>query len=91
MEQIGWNANKFSVDGFSPNHGWIKIDLKPLHILHVTYDNKMRIIKSILPKQEEGKTALPKIREKVQKQGEKLLATPRQADNLFLPGGAVRF
>jgi len=47
---IGWDSNKFSVDGFSPSHGWIKIDLKPLHTLHVTYDNKMRAINQVYSK-----------------------------------------
>jgi len=49
-ERIGWDSNKFSVDGFSPSHGWIKIDLKPLHTLHTTYDNKMRTINQVYSK-----------------------------------------
>nr|MDO8080369.1 transposase [Candidatus Freyarchaeota archaeon] len=50
VDRIGWDSNKFSVDGFSPSHGWIKIDLKPLHTLHVTYDNKMRNINKVYSK-----------------------------------------
>ncbi|WXG41209.1 MAG: transposase [Candidatus Freyarchaeum deiterrae] len=49
-ERIGWDSNKLSVDGFSPTHGWIKIDLKPLHTLHTTYDNKMRNINRVYSK-----------------------------------------
>ena len=41
-QQIAWDSNKFSLDGFSPTQGWLKIDLKPLHTLHITYDNKRR-------------------------------------------------
>jgi len=47
IEQIAWDSNKFSLDGFSPTQGWLKIDLKPLHTLHITYDNKRRHLNRI--------------------------------------------
>ncbi len=46
----GWDANKYSLDGFSPQLGWIRIDLKPLHTLHTTYDNKRRRINKLASK-----------------------------------------
>jgi putative transposase len=39
---IAWDSNKFSLDGFSPHQGWLKLDLRPLHTLHMTYENKRR-------------------------------------------------
>ena len=48
--KIGWDANKYSLDGFSPQLGWIRIDLKPLHTLHTTYDNKRRRINKLASK-----------------------------------------
>jgi len=47
---IGWDSNKFSIDGFSETRGWIKVDLQPLHELHITYDNKFRKINKIYSK-----------------------------------------
>lgn len=44
---IGWDSNKFSLDGFSPNQGWLKIDLPPLHTIHITSKNKYRRINQI--------------------------------------------
>jgi putative transposase len=48
--KIGWDANKYSLDGFSPQLGWIRIDLKPLHTLHITYDNKQRRMNKLASK-----------------------------------------
>ncbi len=42
--KIGWDLNKFSMDGFSPQTGWVRIDLKDLYTKHVCYDNKRRRI-----------------------------------------------
>jgi len=50
QNMIGWDSNKLSLDGFSDNEGWIKVDLKPLHRIHITYDNKMRNINRIYAK-----------------------------------------
>ncbi len=40
--RIGWDSNKFSLDGFSPKTGWVCISLKKLHTAHIAYDNKRR-------------------------------------------------
>lgn len=45
--KIGWDLNKFSMDGFSPETGWIRIDLKDLYTKHVSYDNKRRRINKL--------------------------------------------
>lgn len=42
--KMGWDSNKFSLDGYSPETGWISIDLKELHTAHISYDNKRRKI-----------------------------------------------
>lgn len=47
---IGWDSNKFSLDGFSPKTGWISVDLKELHTVHITYDNKRRRINKLASK-----------------------------------------
>ncbi len=47
---IGWDSNKFSLDGFSPQTGWIAIGLKELHTAHIAYDNKRRRINKIASK-----------------------------------------
>lgn len=44
---IGWDLNKLSMDGFCPELGWIRIDLKDLYTKHVSYDNKRRRINKI--------------------------------------------
>ena len=49
-DTIGWDSNKYSIDGYSENRGWIKVDIQPLHTLHVTYDNKFRRINRIYAK-----------------------------------------
>jgi putative transposase len=46
-KNIGWDLNKFSMDGFSPELGWIRIDLKELYTKRVSYDNKRRRINKI--------------------------------------------
>jgi putative transposase len=47
---VGWDSNKFSIDGYSEQRGWIKVDIQPLHTIHVTYDNKFRRINKIYAK-----------------------------------------
>ena len=47
IQKIGWDLNKFSMDGFSPDLGWVRIDLKDLYTKHVSYDNKRRRINKI--------------------------------------------
>jgi putative transposase len=47
---IGWDSNKFSIDGYSECRGWIRVDIKPLHTLHITHDNKFRKINRIYAK-----------------------------------------
>ncbi len=48
--KIGWDLNKYSIDGFSPVLGWIRIALKTLFTLHIDYDNKKRRINKIASK-----------------------------------------
>ncbi len=46
-QKIGWDLNKYSMDGFSPELGWIRIDLNSLHKVHTAYDNKRRRINKL--------------------------------------------
>ncbi len=48
--RIGWDMNKLTLDGFSPQTGWIEIDLKELQTAHIIYDNKRRRINKIAAK-----------------------------------------
>ena len=62
---IAWDSNKFSLDGFSPQRGWLKIDLNPLHTLHITYDNKLRRINRIYARNKRrGKVLYQKYRKR---------------------------
>jgi len=46
LRKIAWDMNLLSMDGFC-DKGWIKINLKPLYTLHITYENKRRKIQSL--------------------------------------------
>ncbi len=48
--KIGWDLNKYTLDGFSPNLGWIRASLKKLFAIHIAYDNKRRRINRIASK-----------------------------------------
>lgn len=48
--KIGWDLNKFSMDGFNPELGWIRIDLKGLYTKHISYDIKRRRINRLASK-----------------------------------------
>jgi len=48
--KIGWDSNKYTIDGFSPAIGWIRVSLKKLFSIHIAYDNKRRRINRIASK-----------------------------------------
>ncbi|MHC1636356.1 MAG: RNA-guided endonuclease InsQ/TnpB family protein, partial [Candidatus Methanospirareceae archaeon] len=37
---IGWDSNLFSLDGFSPRYGWIRVDLSHLYHIHRVHEIK---------------------------------------------------
>jgi len=43
---VAWDSNELSLDGFSPRKGFIRIDLKPLQSMKITYERKKRIAQS---------------------------------------------
>ena len=45
-KKIAWDLNLLSIDGFC-DKGWIKVDLKPLYTLHITYENIRRKLQSL--------------------------------------------
>jgi len=49
-EYIGWDSNLFSLDGFSPKYGWIKIDLSELYHIHRVHEIKRKRAQSIASK-----------------------------------------
>jgi len=40
-KKVAWDMNLLSMDGFC-DKGWIKVNLKPLYTLHITYENLRR-------------------------------------------------
>jgi len=48
--KIGWDLNKYSLDGFSPLLGWIRVSLKKLFTIHIIYENKRRRLNRIAAK-----------------------------------------
>jgi putative transposase len=43
VEHIGWGSNKYSLDGYSPRYGWIKIDLGKLYHIHRVHEIKRKL------------------------------------------------
>ena len=46
LKKIAWDLNLLSMDGFC-DKGWIRVDLKPLYTLHITYENVRRRIQRL--------------------------------------------
>ena len=46
QKKIAWDLNLLSMDGFC-DKGWIRVDLKPLYTLHITYENLRRKIQRL--------------------------------------------
>jgi len=49
-ECIGWDLNLFSLDGFSPKYGWIRVDLSELYHIHRAHEIKRRKAQSVASK-----------------------------------------
>jgi putative transposase len=45
-DTVAWDSNELSLDGFSPRIGFIRVDLKPLQSMKITYERKKRIAQS---------------------------------------------
>jgi len=41
-EYIGWDLNKYTLDGFSPKYGWIRVDLRQLYHIHRVHEIKRK-------------------------------------------------
>ena len=61
--KIAWDCNEKSLDGFSPDKGWIRIDLTKLFHIHRVYEIKRRGLKQKASK----KPLLRKVLEKYSK------------------------
>lgn len=48
-KRVAWDMNLLSMDGFC-EEGWIRVDLKPLYTIHITYENIRREIQSLSKK-----------------------------------------
>ena len=58
---IGWDMNVESIDGFSPEKGWIKLDTRPLQQMHQRMIDKRRNL-NILSKSKKGRIVRGKYR-----------------------------
>jgi putative transposase len=45
-DTVAWDSNELSLDGFSPRIGFIRVDLKPLQSMKITYERKKRMAQS---------------------------------------------
>jgi putative transposase len=45
-DTVAWDSNELSLDGFSPRKGFIRVDLKPLQSMKITYERKKRVAQS---------------------------------------------
>ena len=45
-DTVAWDSNELSLDGFSPRTGFIRVDLKPLQSMKITYERKKMIAQS---------------------------------------------
>jgi putative transposase len=57
---IGWDFNLYSIDGFAPETGWIKIETKPLHTLHIASFERRRRLQKKASKSQNVKVILKK-------------------------------
>jgi len=64
VERIGWDLNLFSLDGFSPKHGWVKVDLSKLYHIHRVHEIKRKNAQSVASRKFT-------VREKVFRHGER--------------------
>jgi len=63
-ECTGWDSNLFSLDGFSPRYGWIKIDLSELYHIHRVHEIKRKSVQSVAGKK-------PSVKDRVSRHGER--------------------
>ena len=49
-KRIAWDSNVKSIDGFSPETGWIKISMKSVHEIHEIYHDKYKNINRVYSK-----------------------------------------
>jgi len=59
-EYIGWDLNKYSMDGFSPRYGWIRIDLRHLYHIHRVHEVKRKKAQSKASKKTSLKSVVSK-------------------------------
>jgi len=55
---IGWDLNLYSLDGFSPKYGWIKVDLRRLYHVHRVHEVKRKKAQSKASKKQSVKLAV---------------------------------
>jgi len=59
-EKIAWDSNFLSVDGYSPETGWVKIDTKALASAHISAFEKRRSVQRKASKSKKAKRILAK-------------------------------
>ncbi len=58
--KVAWDSNFLSLDGYSPETGWIKIDTKALASAHISAFEKRRSVQKKASKSKKAKKALKK-------------------------------
>ena len=59
-EKMAWDANMFSLDGYSPQTGWVRIDTKPLATVHISSFEKRRNLQKKAAKTKKAQIVLSK-------------------------------
>jgi putative transposase len=77
--KIAWDCNEKSLDGFSPETGWIRIDLTKLFHIHRVYETKRERLQRKASKKPSLRKVLAKYSNRERNRAERLYP---QADNL---------
>jgi len=59
-EEVAWDSNMLSFDGYSPETGWIRLDTKALATVHISSFEKRRSIQKKAAKSKKAKMVLSK-------------------------------
>ncbi|WXG44257.1 MAG: zinc ribbon domain-containing protein [Promethearchaeati archaeon SRVP18_Atabeyarchaeia-1] len=61
-ERVAWDSNMLSMDGYSPETGWVKIDTRRLASVHISSFEKRRSVQRKASKSKRAKRTLTKYR-----------------------------
>ncbi len=61
-DAIAWDSNMLSLDGFNLEHGWVKVDTRPLQTIHIASFEKRRSIQRKASKSKRARRCSKKYR-----------------------------